>query len=113
MKESIIQVGFILLEGQSTSKICECDDLIKTLAPFNGPDPLFLLSYLDGKFHIITLLVQISDIPSCRMADRTSICGKPIDTFFDLESGLEISTFPHKRSNLGCVDQSAHPPPSE
>jgi hypothetical protein len=96
MSDSIIQEGNILLDVKNTPIICECDDLTQTLAPFNRLDPLFLTSYLDGKAQIITLLVRISDIGACSLADRTSMCGQHTYKFFDLESGLEISTFPHK-----------------
>jgi hypothetical protein len=39
---------------------------------------------------------QVSDEVTCRRADGTSACGKLSYSFTDLESRLELKTFPHK-----------------
>ena len=39
---------------------------------------------------------QVSDEVPCRRADGTSACGRLLYTFLDLESRLELTTFPHK-----------------
>ncbi len=80
------------------SKPCECsvNDLKQALAPFNGPDPPFLPAYCGSKAQTIKLPDQIPDSAACRHADGTSMCGRLLYTFTDLESRLEITNFPHK-----------------
>ena len=60
-----------------TPKPCECiaNEIKKTLAPFNGPDPPILSTYRGGKPQIITFIHQISDSVACRRADGNSMCG--------------------------------------
>ena len=80
------------------SEPCECSakDIKQALAPFNGPDPPFEPAYRDGKAQTIKLPDQISDGVTCRRADGTSACGRLSYTFTDLESRVELITFPHK-----------------
>jgi hypothetical protein len=79
-------------------KPCECSvkDLKQALAPFNGPDPLFLPAYRGSMAQTIKLPDQIPESAACTRADGTSMCERISYTFTDLESRLEIINFPHK-----------------
>jgi hypothetical protein len=57
--------------------LCSANDIKKALALFNGSNPPFLPAYYGGKAQIITLPDQISDRAACRLADGTSLCGRP------------------------------------
>jgi hypothetical protein len=78
-------------------KPCECslNDLRQALALFNRQSP-FLSAYRGSKAQTIKLPNQIPDSAACRSADGTSMCGRLLYTFTDLESRLEITNFPHK-----------------
>ena len=79
-------------------KPCECsaNEVKKTLAPFNGPDPPILSAYRGGEAQIITLHHQISDSVACKRDDGTSVCGRPFYKFKVPETLIEITEFPHK-----------------
>ncbi len=71
-------------------------DVKQALALFYGPNPPFVPAYRDGKAQTIKLPDQVSDEVTCRRADGTSACERLSYKFTDLESRLELKTFPQK-----------------
>ena len=98
-EEQTTLVGFAADEFSLIApKPCECsaNEVKKTLAPFNGPDPPILSAYRGGEAQIITLINQISDSVACKRNDETSVCGRPFYKFKVPETLIEITDFPHK-----------------
>ena len=82
--------------GPSEPCDCSAKDVKQALAPFNGPNQAFVPAYRAGKAQTIKLPDQVSDEVTCRRADGTSVCGRLSYKLTDLESRLELITFPHK-----------------
>jgi hypothetical protein len=80
------------------SEPCQCStkDVKHALAILNGPEPPFVPAYRDGKAQTIKLPDQAYDGVTCRRAQGVSACGRLSYSFTDLESWLELITFPHK-----------------
>jgi len=77
---------------------CRCSesDLQKIFDQFKGSDPPFLPSDVDGKTQTITLSNEIAVSQACRLADGTSMCGRPLFKVTNSETFEDISKWRHK-----------------